>query len=182
MFVDLMTQRTTRRPFSIDSNMEVMEFRNLQMVERQKIINLMSNENVSRYLPLMTGTFSSKSCDRFLQEKAKLWEKHGYGPWAIFIHDEFAGWGGLQLENDEVEFALVLHPEYWGWGKRIFDKTLAWAFSNTDIESITICLPVSRPNSNGILRLGFSEESLVSIEGQKFRKYRFNKTDLPPNH
>jgi|GEM_PF-2305438 len=126
MFVDLMTQRTTRRPFSIDSSMEVIEFRNLQKVERQKIINLMSNENVSRYLPLMTGTFSSKSCDRFLQEKAKLWEKHGYGPWAIFIHDEFAGWGGLQLENDEVEFALVLHPEYWGWGKRIFDKTLAW--------------------------------------------------------
>ena len=51
-----------------------------------------------------------------------MWDEHGYGPWAFIINGEFAGWGGLQPEQGEADFALVLHPDFWGWEKGFIIK------------------------------------------------------------
>jgi [ribosomal protein S5]-alanine N-acetyltransferase len=36
------------------------------------------------------------------------WQRHGYGPWAVLVEGEFAGWGGFRREEYGVDYALVL--------------------------------------------------------------------------
>lgn len=148
----------------------------LSDVKKSKLIDLMNNEGVRRNLPLLTGYFSEKACQAFLAKKQEHWIKHGLGPWAFIIRDEFAGWGGLQIEQGEVDVALVLHPKFWGAGKIIFSKIKDEAFNQMELDSITALLPPCRSNSKAITRLGFIEEAKVVIGQETFIRYRLTKS------
>lgn len=147
----------------------------LYEIEEEKIIDLMNNGSVTKYLPLLSGKFSEEDCREFLRAKRKLWIEHGFGPWAFFIDQEFAGWGGLQPEQGEADFALVLHPKYWGWGLRVFREVKDRAFNKMNLNSITALLPPNRKNLKAITRFGFVEEGEVKVNGETFRKFRLNK-------
>lgn len=147
----------------------------LQEIEPNKIIELMNNKMVARYLPLLKGDFSEHDCQAFVAAKKKLWEYYGYGPWAFLVDGEFAGWGGLQPEQGEADFALILHPNYWGLGREIFKLVKDKAFNELGLDSIMALLPPNRHNANAILRFGFKEEGQLNIGGQDFRKFRYLK-------
>lgn len=147
----------------------------LQEIEEEKIIELMNNESVQNQMPLLPKTFSKEDCQKFIEAKQKLWDDFGYGPWAILIKDKFAGWGGLQPEHGDADFALVLHPQYWGWGKKIFYRIKDWAYNETQISSITVLFPPSRKNSSAILYLGFVRDGEVIIDGERFFRFRHFK-------
>jgi RimJ/RimL family protein N-acetyltransferase len=155
--------------------MNEIEFVHLFEVKEDQIIDLMNNEMVGKQLPLLAGGFSTENCRDFLKAKKQLWDKHGFGPWAFLINGEFAGWGGLQPERGEADFALVLHPKFWGWGGRIFNKVKERAFNQMNLSSITILFPPSRPNSKAITRLGFTRDGQVTIDGEVFMKFRLTK-------
>ena len=146
--------------------MDKIKFVHLHEIEKQKIIDLMNNEMVRKQLPLLADGFSVKSCQDFLKAKRLLWDKYGFGPWAFLIENKFAGWGGLQPENGEADFALVLHPKFWGWGHQIFNKAKDHAFNKMNLNSITILLPPSRPNSKAVTRFGFIEDGELPIDGE----------------
>lgn len=148
--------------------MHTIEFVPLTDIEPEKIINLMNDERVVEYLPLLSGAFTSELCQAFLDAKKQMWEEHGYGPHAFIINDEFAGWGGLQPENGEADFALVLHPDFWGWGYRIFQKIKAEALNGGKISSMTILQPPQRRNYRAVKRLGFVEDGELVIDGAVF--------------
>ena len=152
-----------------------IKFVHLSQIDKAALIELMNNETVRRQLPLLKGLFSEENCRAFLSEKQQLWDEHGFGPWAFLIRGEFAGWGGLQFEQGEVDFGLVLHPKFWGCGRIIFNKIKGEAFDQKRFESITILLPPSRPNSKAIARLGFVKEGPVTIGQETFIKYRLLK-------
>jgi len=155
--------------------MDEIKFVHLNEIEEQQIIDLMNNEMVGKHLPLLADVFSAEDCQAFLKAKKNLWEEHGFGPWAFLIKGEFAGWGGLQPEQGEADFALVLHPRFWGWGRKIFNEFKDQAFSKMNLDSITILLPPNRPNSKTVTRLGFIEDGEFAIEGEIFLRFRFNK-------
>jgi RimJ/RimL family protein N-acetyltransferase len=155
--------------------MSEIKFVHLYEVEEEKIIDLMNNGSVAKYLPLLSGEFSEEDCRTFLKAKKKLWKEHGFGPWAFLIDQEFAGWGGLQPEQGEADFALILHPKYWGWGLKIFREVEDRAFNDMNLSSITALLPPNRQNSKAITRFGFIEEGELKIDGKIFRKFRLNK-------
>ena len=157
--------------------MDEIEFVHLCEIEEEQIIDLMNNEMIGTHLPLLSDGFSTKDCRAFLDAKQQLWEEHGFGPWAFLIEGEFAGWGGLQPEHGEADFALVLHPKFWGWGRKIFKKVKEQAFNQMHLESITILLPPSRPNSKVVLRLGFTEDGEWSVGGKKFLRFRLTKKE-----
>ncbi|SON54738.1 hypothetical protein HDIA_1197 [Hartmannibacter diazotrophicus] len=148
----------------------------LSQVKQHDIIALMNNDTVGRQLPLLAGEFSSDACKAFLSAKQKLWDDHGFGPWAFLIKGEFAGWGGLQPEQGEADFALILHPDFWGWGRRIFERVKHQAFGEMKRDSITILLPPTRSNSRAVTRLGFVEDGEVTVDGERFRRFRLRKT------
>ncbi len=155
--------------------MDEIEFVSLFEIEEQLIVDLMNNSMVSRYLPLLNEGFTAEDCRNFLESKKRLWDAYGYGPYAILIEGAFAGWGGLQYEDGEVDFALVLHPRYWGWGMNVFLAIKELAFHQMGIESITALLPLGRHNAKAIKRFGFIEEGLVDINDEQFFKYRLSR-------
>jgi len=155
--------------------MDEIKFVHLFEVKEEQIIDLMNNKIVGKQLPLLSEGFSSENCRAFLKIKKQLWEEHGFGPWAFLIKGEFAGWGGLQPENGEADFALILHPKFWGWGRKIFNEVKDRAFNQMNLNSITILLPPSRPNSRAITRLGFIDDGQLTIDGELFLRFRLNK-------
>ena len=158
--------------------MKTLEFVPLHQVQREQLITLMNDEQVGKFLPLLTGQFSEEDCDAFLAAKKEMWDNHGYGPQAFLIDGEFAGWGGLQPEQGEADFALILHPKFWGWGRKILEKVLEQAFNRMKLDAITILLPPGRPNSKAVLRLGFTPDGSISVDGKSFERFRLSKDSL----
>lgn len=156
-----------------------IEFVSLSEIKKEQLIDLMNNPLVNKYLPLLNQGFTMKECCDFLARKKRLWEEHGYGPYAVLIKGEFAGWGGLQPENEEVHIALVLHPNFWGWGFEIFLAIKKHAFDQMCLESITTLLPPTRHNSKAIMRLGFVEDGQISINNESFVKFRLTNPMSP---
>lgn len=156
--------------------MDEIKFVHLSEIDENAIIELMNNEEVGKLLPLLQGGFSAADCRAFVKTKMQLWDEHGFGPWAFVINGEFAGWGGIQPEQGEADFALVLHPNFWGWGRKIFNKIKQQAFHELGRESMTILFPPTRTNSRAITRYGFIEDGRMEIDGEVFIKFRLNKS------
>lgn len=149
-----------------------LEFKRLTEVDPIDIISLNNNPDVLRQMPLGSANFDLAKAKEWVQQKDAQWQQYGYGPWAIFIDQQFAGWGGLQYEEGDADLALVLHPNFWGSGKEIFDEIVKRAFTSLGLESITILLPPSRTRIKGIFRLGFQPNGEVNIEGARFQRFR----------
>lgn len=154
-----------------------LEFVPLGAVAVERLVELMNLEAVARHLPLLRGGFSIDDCRAFLADKQRLWDEHGYGPWAFLVDGAFAGWGGLQPERGEADFALVLHPDFWGWGRRIFNRVRDDAFGRLRLASITILLPPDRPNLKAVARFCFVEEGRVTIGEARFIRFRLSRPD-----
>lgn len=148
-----------------------IEFVHLNTISKQSFLDLMNDEKVKRYLPLLENTFCEEDYYIFLESKQQLWNEFGFGPWAFKIHGEFAGWGGLQPENRYVDFALVLQPKFWGWGFKIFRMVREYAFHDLLLNEITILLPPDRAKLKFLCRLNFFEDGYVYINEKVFRKF-----------
>lgn len=155
--------------------MDVIAFSNLWDIAPDEMISLMNNPRVAAYMPLLADGFTRDTYDAFIIAKRDLWAQHGYGPHAFLINGEFAGWGGLQYESGDADFALVLHPDFWGCGLRIFDAVKDQAFGEMGLNSITALLPPNRANAKSIKRLGFVENGSVGIDGRDFTRFRLFK-------
>jgi RimJ/RimL family protein N-acetyltransferase len=156
--------------------MDEIKFVHLFEVKEEQIIELMNNELVGKHLPLLARRFSVENCQTFLKAKKRLWDEQGFGPLAFLVNGEFAGWGGLQLEHGDADFAMVLHPKYWGCGRKIFNIFKDQAFNQMNLNSITTLFPPSRQNSRAIVRLGFINEGQLRVDGELFMRFRLNKT------
>lgn len=155
--------------------MDEIEFVHLSEIDEATIIELMNNDEVGKLLPLLQGGFTAADCKAFVKAKTLLWDVHGFGPWAFVINDEFAGWGGIQPEQGEADFALVLHPNFWGWGRKIFNRIKEQAFNEMQLGSMTILFPPTRTNSRAIMRYGFIADGQMEIDGEIFLKFRLHK-------
>ncbi len=147
-------------------------FRRLPEVNPADLMALMNDPLVRRHMPLARGTFGVTECALFVAAKERIWAEHGYGPWAFVIDGEFAGWGGLQPEGDEVDLGLVLRPRHWGAGRALYERLVAVAFGEMRLASVIILLPSSRVRVSGVLRLGFRPEGEVETGGARFIRYR----------
>jgi len=76
------------------SFMTNLKRKHIKDAPKAQFIELMNNEYVGKQLPLLKEEFSSQDYEQLITEKNALWTAHGYGPYAYFINDRFAGWGG----------------------------------------------------------------------------------------
>lgn len=149
-------------------------FERLSEVRPKDIIDLMNHPAVRRHLPLARGPFGRPECDRFVAAKERIWEEHGYGPWAFVIDGDLIGWGGLQPEGDDVEIGLVLRPSHWGAGLGLCRRILAHAFRDLRLASVIALLPPSRTRVAAMMRLGFRRDGEMLIENERFYRYRLS--------
>lgn len=150
----------------------MIELRRLKSVAKADLLELMNNSQVIQHMPLAKKTFDDDDCRKFVADKESHWEEHGFGPWAFYVEGVFAGWGGLQMEGDDVEIAIVLHPKFWGYGKDIYKRMIKEAFEERGLKSIIVLFPPSRSRVKGLERLGFKKDGELLIQGHKFLRYR----------
>ena len=153
-----------------------LEFKRLPEIDCSEYIALNTNPLVRRQMPLTSDTFDEEDCRQWIAGKEKMWEEHGYGPWAFGVDGKFVGWGGLQPEEGDADLGLVLHPDYWGYGKMIYEEIIRRAFGEMGLQSVTILFPPTRTRIKGIVRLGFRPDGEVEIGGERFIRYRLNAT------
>jgi len=157
-------------------------FTRLAEVAPADIVALHADPRVRRHLPLAGDDFDEAACLRWIADKEGQWTRNGFGPWAIRIDGRFAGWGGLQLEDGDVDLALVLSPPYWGHGRAICREILNFAFGELGLPSVTVLLPASRVRSGGLGRLGFRPDRSVLVSGIRFDRYRLSSPDRSDAH
>lgn len=149
-----------------------LEFSRLGDVDCSEYVALNTHPLVRRQMPLTTDDFDEEACREWIRGKERMWEEHGFGPWAFIVDGKFAGWGGLQPEEGEADLGVVLHPDYWGAGRMIYEEIIRRAFGEMGFESVIILFPPTRTRIKGILRLGFKPDGEMEIGGERFIRYR----------
>lgn len=157
-----------------DSVGATISFRPLAEAGEENLIRLANDPRVRRHMPLASEAFDAEACRGFLAAKQKLWHDDGYGPWAFFVGDAFAGWGGFQKEEGEPDLALVLAPAFWGWGRRIAKALIDKGFGEMGFLAVTALLPPSRSHVAALLRRGFVRDGEVVLGGETFLRFRLH--------
>jgi len=151
-----------------------LEFKQLGEIDRSEYVALNTHPLVMKQMPLSSSDFDDAACKEWIAGKERMWQEHGYGPWAFVIDGKFAGWGGLQPEEGDADLGLVLHPDYWGYGQVIYKEIIRRAFEEMGFKSVIILFPPTRTRIKGILRLGFKEDGELEIGGERFIRYRLH--------
>ncbi len=148
-----------------------MEFKRLSEVDTSDVVELMPNPRLRAHMPLLSPDFDETACREFVAQKEQAWADHGYGVWAFFIDEPFAGWGGLQDENGDPDLGLVLHPDFWGVGKILYAEVVRRAFGSMGFDYITILLPPTRTKLAAVKRLGFHRAGEIDVGGESFMRF-----------
>jgi [ribosomal protein S5]-alanine N-acetyltransferase len=151
-----------------------IEFVRLTEVPLSAVMSLLNEPRNARHMPL-SGEFSQESAADWVRDKDGQWDLHGYGPWAVLVDGEFAGWGGFQQEENGADFALVLLPEQWGHGAEITRAALDRGFDEFGLDDVIIALPFSRNPTRVVARFGFVPDGEVTYGGSSFRQYRLTR-------
>lgn len=154
-----------------------IRFVRLTEVPLSRIIAVLNEPRLGRHLPLAGEHFTDAAARDWVASKDGQWAEHGYGPWAVLVDGEFAGWGGFQREPDGADFALVLTPASWGHGAAVTRAALDRGFGELGLERVLIALPYSRRPDRVVARFGFVPDGEVEYDGTMFRRYRLERDD-----
>lgn len=171
----LFAHRTVDRPVSRHDYSRVT-FGSLGDVDPDAVLNLMNDPDIRRHLPLARGHFGMAAYHNFIAAKARMWDEHGYGPWAFFLEREFIGWGGVQPEGDDVDVGLILRQQHWGAGTVLYRRIVDYAFHTLGATSVIALLPPSRTRIAALRRLGFLDDGEVVVAGERFNRFRLHHT------
>ena len=138
------------------------------------VVDLINEPRNARHMPL-AGTFTEEAAAEWVSAKDGQWESNGYGPWAVLVDGEFAGWGGFQREENGADFALVLSPRHWGQGRAITKAALDRGFGELGLDEVIIALPYTRNPDRVVARFGFTPDGEVTYDGAPFRQYRLTR-------
>jgi RimJ/RimL family protein N-acetyltransferase len=151
-----------------------IEFVRLPEVPVEDVVELLNEPRLTRHMPL-NQSFGAESAVAWVAAKDGQWETHGYGPWAVLLDGEFAGWAGFQREENGADFALVLAPAYWGSGAAITRAALERGFGELGLDEVVIALPFTRNPDRVVARFGFVPAGEVTHGGATFRQYRLTR-------
>ena len=151
-----------------------IELARLVDVPLDAVVALLNEPRNTRHMPLSTP-FTPETAREWAHAKDAQWDEHGYGPWAVLVDGDFAGWGGFQREPNGADFALVLFPRHWGQGAAITRELLARGFTDLGLTDVLIALPYSRSPDRAVARLGFRPDGDVDYGGVAFRQYRLTR-------
>lgn len=149
-----------------------VSFVRLTEVANDDVVALLNEPRNARHMPLVGESFTGATAAAWVAAKDEQWQRYGYGPWAILLDGEFAGWGGFQAEPDGADLALVLHPRYWGSGAAVARATIDAGFDGLGLEVILVSLPYSRRPGGVLARWGFAPDGEAMHGGVRFQRYR----------
>jgi hypothetical protein len=135
---------------------------------------LLNHPEVRRHMPLAGDmVWTAETATEWVAGKDRQWVENGFGPWALKIDGQFAGWGGFQKEGEDADFGLVVMPGSWGKGFAIARELFALGRPYLGSRTISILLPPSRTRMKGLARLGFVPAGEFDYDGERFLKFRY---------
>jgi [ribosomal protein S5]-alanine N-acetyltransferase len=149
-------------------------FRRLTDVPLPEVRALLNEPRNSRHMPL-AGEFSGDATTRWVRDKDAQWDAAGYGPEAVYVDGELAGWGGYQREDAGADLALVLAPRYWGLGERVARLLLDRGFGQMGLDEVVVALPRSRGPARVLERFGFRADGTTTHGGVESRLFRLSR-------
>ena len=155
-------------------------FVRLTEVALHDVLELLNEPRNRKHMPL-SSPFTPATARSWVDQKDGQWAANGYGPWAVLVNGQFAGWAGFQAEANGADFALVLAPRFWGHGGEITREALHRGFSELGLTEVLIALPATRSPERVVQRLGFRPAGEVIYGGVTFRQYRLARRDWPPS-
>lgn len=137
-----------------------------------QFVKLLNDPFVRKHMPLST-IVDEEWCAGWIEIKQRLWDPSGErGPWSVWVGDQFAGWAGIQPDEEfESGLALVLHKRYWGSGREVLKLVLEKAITQRTANLTVIEFPHSRNAGLVLKKLGFEEVDEVEIHEVRFRRY-----------
>ena len=170
--------------------MPKVELRDLVAADPFKLAAILSDPLVRKHMPLADGEVTSAWVVSWRKNKISQWPAgFDLGPWAVYVDDRLAGWGGLQPEPDssaenpsDAGLAMVLAPEFWGVGIQATQLALSSFLerikaSNRQIERVFIDFPESRRAGRVLERFGFVLFAQADIAGVMFNRYELRLID-----
>ena len=151
-----------------------VEFARLTEVPLAAVVELLNEPRNARHMPL-AGVFDEESAAEWVRAKDGQWDRNGFGPWAVLVNGDFAGWGGFQQEANGADFGLVLLPAYWGHGAEITRTALDRGFRELNLTEVIIALPYTRNPDRVVARFGFVPDGEVTYGEAAFRQYRLTR-------
>lgn len=152
-----------------------ISFAPLSSIAPEEVRALNSDPRVILHMPLADPEpMSSDELRDWVAGKEAITQEHGFGPQAILLDGDFAGWGGIEPDGAGASISLVLSPAFWGEGRRILEVLLEEAFGRLGLPYVLVEFPPTRTNVRGLLRLGFFEVEDRTIEGERFVVYRLD--------
>lgn len=149
----------------------------LAEVSTEDVLDLLNDPGIARHMPLAGDRFDEAAARQWADGKDAQWQQNGYGPWAVIVGDEFAGWSGFQKEGQDADFAMVLKPRFWGLGREIYVRAVGQGFDALGFESIVVTLPPTRKVARVLGRLGFHRDGETEHWGRRFLRFRLLKHD-----
>jgi RimJ/RimL family protein N-acetyltransferase len=147
----------------------------LSSIDLEELRALNTDPQVMRHMPLADPEpMSPDELRDWVAGKEAITRQHGFGPQAILLDGDFAGWGGIEPDDAGASISLVLFPAFWGRGREILDVLLEEAFGRLGLPYVLVEFPPTRTRVRGLLRLGFREVGDRTIEGERFVVYRLD--------
>jgi len=153
-----------------------IELARLVDVPPAEVVALLNEPRNTRHMPL-SSTFTPETAREWVAAKDAQWASNGYGPRAVLVDGEFAGWGGFQREENGADLALVLAPRHWGHGAAVTRAMLDRGFGELGLTDVLIALPYSRAPDRVVARFGFRPDGEVTYGDAAFRQYRLGRRD-----
>ena len=150
----------------------LLRFGRLTEVSTKDLVAHMGDPRLSAHMPLLIGTWDVARIRDFVTAKEARWKEDGLGHWAFFKGENYVGWGGFELEDNEWDFGLVLRPDFFGLGPAITREALRFASARADMAHVTCLLPPTRRKLGALKRFGAVDLGLVTYAGERFRKFR----------
>jgi RimJ/RimL family protein N-acetyltransferase len=145
-----------------------IELRPLESAYTEELLNLLNDPRVTRHMPLAEPV-DRAWIDGWKAAKSALWPQPDMGPWAVYLDGRFAGWVGVQPDEDERnEFAIVLNVWAWGFGQEITQEAMRTWLAFGDSRPVVIYLPETRPLGLLQERFGFRLLGMQKIADSNF--------------
>lgn len=106
--------------------MNRVEYIKFDEVNPEEFMLLLNKQQIREHL-IEHQLFDAKTIKAWIEAKIEVDSFEGCKVRAIVVNQQFAGWCGIQLEDENYEIAIVIDNSYWGIGRKIFREIMAWA-------------------------------------------------------
>ena len=156
-----------------------LSIRELTTDDVPELASILGDPTVMRYS--IRGVFSEEDTRQFVEWCINLYEKNGYGPWALVekASTELVGFCGLSPELingvEEIHVGYRLTPQFWGQGfaTEAASEVLAHGFEVGCIDSV---VAIIEPEHIASLRVaekaGFASFICARFHDRDVRIYR----------